>query len=65
MACENCETDEPLPDYPDVEIYDEYVTVQFHEKGPVFVLDEDGNIAQRWCEPSFNVAAQLTLGGAA
>jgi hypothetical protein len=64
MACENCETDgSDVAAYPDVEVYDRYVTVQFHEKGEVLVLDEDGNVGRSWTDQGNT--GLFPLGGAA
>lgn len=50
--------------YPDMTVAERWVAVQFHERGPVLVLHEDGTVIERMTMPREN-RAQLALGGAA
>lgn len=64
MACENCTGDAPeYLEFPHVEVHDSFVAVQFHERGVVLVLEEDGTIGERLTMPGD--VAQLPLGGVA
>lgn len=53
-----------LETYPDTTVADRWVAVQFHERGPVLVLHEDGTVSERMTMPAEN-CNQLPLGGAA
>lgn len=58
MACEHCEGDETYT-LPDVTVTDRWVAVQFNERGPVFVLEETGQVTERFTVPAD--VAQLPL----
>lgn len=45
--------------YPDVTITDRWVAVQWHDRGPVLLIEEDGTVTERFTVPSD--VAQLPL----
>lgn len=49
--CASCCGGADVPEYPDIKQYRGGIAVQFHDRAPWLIVQEDGTVTQRWTPP--------------